>query len=397
MSKNEENSGKINSLETADVIALDQTASDKFKSGWNKFSKKVVSILKNPTLRYIVRRILSGLFTLFLIATVVFLLLRMIPKVNYLDQDAMQKMSSTQREVYTLQIYRKYGFDKPLIYQLLLFWRDIIPIIPHRYCLEYSFTDSTYTEMVCKVGKEKLYWMHLGQSQILEKNSTIWSILQKRMPISFGMSVITTLVTYILAYPLGVVMAKNKGKLVDKIGNGYIVLSLALPSLVFYCVIWIIFQKIGLGASYSPTDKNYLVLIGPIFAMVFLSVPGQAMWVRRFMVDEGDADYVKFARSKGLTENRIMFTHVLRNAIVPLVRNFPAAFVGAIIGSYYAELVWSIPGTGRLLIRALDPIKPDNELVQGLVIVYAGISMISFLLGDIATVFADPRIKLTKK
>ena len=371
-----------------------------FKKIGNFFKMIGIAIyhfFKNPTVLYILRRIGSSLVTLFLVATVVFLLLRIIPKENYLNIDAMNKMSSeAAKEVYRQTIYKQYGFDKPLIVQLAYFWRDIIPVIPHRYCLEYKFVDNTFSEMVCKPGESKIFWMYLGQSKILEKNKTIWDILGSKMPISFGISIISTLITYIIGYPLGVMMAKNKGKLVDKLGNGYIILSLALPSLIFYCIIWLLFMKMGLGATFSPSEKNYAVLIGPIFAMVFLSVPGQAMWVRRFMVDEGDADYVKFARSKGLSENRIMFTHVLRNAAVPLVRNFPAAFVGSIIGSYYAESVWSIPGTGRLLITAMNAQKPDNELVQGLTIVYAAISMIAFLLGDIVTVFADPRIKLTK-
>ena len=112
------------------------------------------------------------------------------------------------------------------------------------------------------------------------------------------------------------------------------------------------------------------------------------------MVDELSSDYVKFARSKGLSENRIMYTHVLRNAIVPLVRNIPATFVGAIIGSYFVEAIWKIPGTGALLINGLQ--KIDVPVIQGLTVIYALLGMISFLLGDIITVFFDPRIKLTE-
>lgn len=355
--------------------------------------QSIVSFIKSPTFRYIVKRIVSSIFTLFLVATVVFLLLRLVPKENYINLDKTNKMDELGKQIYVETMLEKYGLNKPVLVQLLNFWRDIIPFIPHTYCIKdgYNFNTNTY---YCTEEQVKVFY--LGKALFNEAGKPVTEIIATKMPISFWMSIISTLLTYMFGYPLGIFMAKNKGKLVDKLGNGYIILSLAIPSLVFYCALWLLFQKMGIGAFYSDYDKNYIVLAAPIFAMVVLSVPGTAMWARRFMVDEGDADYVKFARSKGLSENRIMFTHVFRNAVVPLVRNFPAAFVGAIIGSYYAEQVWSIPGTGRLLINALNIQKPDNVLVQGLVILYAAISMVSFLLGDIVTIFTDPRIKLTK-
>lgn len=371
--------------------------STKAKNFFQNSGKKFVSFWKNPTTIYILKRILSSFVTLFLVATVVFLLLRFIPKENYVDTNALQKIPTDKgKELYRQAIFREYGLDKPLLQGLWNFWLDIIPIIPRRHCLEHAFTDETFTNMICKPEANKVYLFYLGKSARYERGKTVMEVMSHRMPISFVISLISTFFTYILAYPLGVMMAKNKGKLVDKIGNGFIILNLAIPSLVFYFIIWIIFGSI-FGGAYSPAEQNYEALIAPILAMTILAIPGQAMWVRRFMVDEGDADYVKFARSKGLSENRIMFTHVFRNAMVPLVRNLPAAFVGSIIGSYYAEMVWNIPGTGRLMIRAMNVQTPDNELVQGLVIIYSAISMISFLLGDIATIFADPRIKLMKK
>ena len=136
-------------------------------------------------------------------------------------------------------------------------------------------------------------------------------------------------------------------------------------------------------------------LIPPIFCVVFLSIPGVCIWVRRFMIDELTSDYVKFARSKGLGETQIMYTHVLRNAMMPLVRNIPGTFLGAIVGSYYIETIWGIPGTGILLTTALSATDLDIPVIQGLTVLYASISMISFLLGDLITVFFDPRVKIT--
>lgn len=347
----------------------------------------------HPNMIYCLKRIGSGLITLFLICTAVFLLLRMVPKTGYYDQEVLRKLNTQEaKQNYMDQIDKRYGFDKPIVVQLLSFYRDILPI-PTTYCVKDSFKDNTYSEIICREEATRL--IYLGKSLIVEKNVDVSTLMAEKFPISMAISLISTVLTYLVGYPLGVIMAKNKGKAADKAGNAWIVLNLAIPGLVFYFILWRLFLMMGFPGTY--TKGNIVALIPPIIAMTILSIPGTAMWVRRFMVDEGDADYVRFARSKGLSENKIMFTHVLRNAAVPLVRNIPAAFIGSIVGSYYIENVWSIPGTGRLLITAMDPSKPDNSLVQGLVIIYAAISMISFILGDIATVFADPRIKLVKK
>lgn len=368
----------------------------------------------HPNLKYAVTRMVTGLITLLLIAGCVFLLLRMIPKDGYYSKAVLQKLNTpAEQQRYKDSIDKKYGFDLPKIVQLRDFYWDILPI-PRTYVTKYGFTDDTFTETVPTEWVTRL--IYLGESQQVSPNTTTLDLLIEKIPVSFQISIISTILTYVFAYPMGVAMARHKGKWQDKLGNGFIVLNFAIPALVFYLIIWRV-AILLLAALQSPlttimpnvpwseyrkafstysADYPIASIVPGIFSITFLSIPGVAMWVRRFMVDEGDSDYVKFARSKGLSEKAIMYKHVLRNAIVPLVRNFPAAFIGAIIGSYFVEKVWGIPGTGRLLITAMNPVSPDNGLVQGLVIVYAALSMISYILGDIVTMIVDPRIKLTK-
>jgi len=347
---------------------------------------------------YALRRLITGLFTLVLVAGAVFLLLRLVPKEGYYDLGAMQKMSKLQKVAYKQSVDKKYGFDKPIIQQLGSFYWDILPI-PRKYATAYEYTDLTFTEQ--RVSEWTTYLIYLGESATTDPGKLVSETLKERIPISFRISIIATIITYLCAYPLGVYMARRKDKAADKIGNAFIVLNLAIPGLVFYLLLNSLGRSISVaeGVNFGVYDSSHPVatVIPAIFAISFLGIPGVAMWVRRFMVDEGDADYVKFARSKGLSENKIMYTHVLRNAIVPLVRNFPAAFVGAIVGSYFVEKIWNIPGTGILLITAMNPTSPDNVVVQSLTIIYAAISMVSYILGDIATVLVDPRIKLTNK
>ena len=244
-------------------------------------------------------------------------------------------------------------------------------------------------------------WVFLGRS-LYSNPKDVVELLKSRMGISFSISLITVFFTYLLAYPLGVGMAKKPGGLVDKLGNIFLVLNYAIPALVFYLIMNMILGRPdgifgAFGFSYFYDAERLITLVPPIFCMVFLSIPGTSIWVRRFMIDELSSEYVKFARSKGLSENRIMYTHVLRNAAVPLIRNIPATLLLAIIGSYYVETIWGIPGTGNLLISALKSSKPDVPVIQGLTVIYAALSMSAFLLGDIVTIFFDPRIKLTSK
>jgi oligopeptide transport system permease protein len=121
---------------------------------------------------------------------------------------------------------------------------------------------------------------------------------------------------------------------------------------------------------------------------------GIGLWVRRYMVDEFTADYVKFARSKGLKENRIMTIHILRNTVVPLVRTFPSAVIGALLGSYFIENMYGIPGIGNALMVAQN--TSNAWLIQGIILFSALLSVLSYLFGDIVTAAVDPRISFTK-
>ena len=189
-------------------------------------------------------------------------------------------------------------------------------------------------------------------------------------------------------------MASRKDKFIDKFGKIYSVLIDAIPAIVYYFLIMILFQRVlNLTTFFDRYDPS--TWLAPLLSLIIAGIPGIAIWVRRYMVDELGSDYVKFAKAKGLSKNRIMFVHVLRNAVVPLVRTIPTAFIFSLLGSYYVEKIYSIPGLGQTLINAIN--KQDNPLVQGLVIIFAFVSTFAYLIGDITTAMVDPRISLTSK
>jgi len=363
-------------------------------------TSKIGNALKNRTFLYILKRVLSSLLTLLLLVILITCLLRLLPDSKFYSQgDYNLIRAKSGQEVadrwLSIELY-KYGIldingNRISVFQSVIkYLYYILPI--------YKSVPITWNSSYTKVIKYWTGFSYFGKSTIM--NKYVLDCFNDGIGISFTVSIFAILFAYLVGLPLGVAMAKKPGGVADKIGNIFIVLNYAIPALVFYLIMNTIcgmkngpFGWANFGFFYDENNP-VLSLIPPIFCLGFLGIPGITIWVRRFMTDELSSDYVKFARSKGISENMIMRKHVLRNAIVPLVRDIPATILGAMVGSYYVETIWKIPGTGKLLVNALQNTPPDIAVIQGLTLIYGAMSMLSFLLGDIVTVFCDPRIKL---
>ena len=189
-------------------------------------------------------------------------------------------------------------------------------------------------------------------------------------------------------------MALNKNKLLDKIGTMYIVLINAIPAAIYYLFIQIYLTgRFNLPILFS-SDKPISFIL-PTISMSLGGIASYAMWMRRYMVDEINRDYVKLARAKGMKNSKIMIYHVLRNAFVPMAQYLPSAILFTIAGSIYIESLYSIPGMGGLLVDAIQ--RQDNTLVQALVLIYSSIGIFGLFIGDMAMAILDPRIILSKK
>lgn len=188
-------------------------------------------------------------------------------------------------------------------------------------------------------------------------------------------------------------MAKSKNSILDKLGNGYIVFINAVPAAIYYLVIQLYVTDVcKLPMLFDKSNPVSWIL--PLISMSLGNIAAYAMWMRRYMVDEMNSDYVKLARAKGVSEKNIMVHHVLRNAFVPMAQYLPASILYTIAGSIYIESLYSIPGMGGLLVEAIQ--RQDNPLVQGLVIIYSSLGILGLVLGDIAMSITDPRIKLQR-
>ena len=193
---------------------------------------------------------------------------------------------------------------------------------------------------------------------------------------------------------MGLFMGRFKSRWPDKLGTAIIVLIQAVPAAVYYLYIQMYgTTALGVGLLFDASNWKYWVL--PVCSMSLSNVAFYAMWLRRYMVDESNKDYVRLARAKGVSENNIALRHIFRNAMVPLVQYIPSAFLNTVVGSIYIESLYSIPGMGGLLVTCVQ--RHDNTMVQGIVLLYACVGIIGLILGDLLMVLIDPRISFGKK
>lgn len=212
---------------------------------------------------------------------------------------------------------------------------------------------------------------------------------------SFVIGIFEVLLAYILGFPLGIIMARNKDKFIDKIGTLYIVFIIAVPSLAYIFLFKAIGGKIGLPTTFDLEKTTRMMYILPIISLALPAIAGLMKWMRRFMIDQINSDYVKFARSGGLTENEIFVKHILKNASVPMVHGIPADLIFAMTGAIITERVYSVPGAGNMLTEAIN--KYDNGVIVGMTLFYAVLSIIALVLGDIMMAVVDPRISFDTK
>lgn len=307
--------------------------------------------------KYIIIRLLRSVITLFIIVLLVFSLLRLMPIEGYfgagydkLDEDQIQA---------TLD---KYGLNDSLPVQFKNFISDLLQ-------------------------------GDLGRSITYRKNVQVSKIIAPKIKYSIYFGLVSLGLSLVLGFSLGILMARHKDGIADRLGTVYIVIINAVPAAVYYLLIQLNVSKIlGWPMLFDPERPISWVL--PAISMSLSGIASYAMWIRRYMVDELNKDYIRLARAKGLENRKIMVRHVLRNAFIPMAQYLPSSILWTIGGSIYIESLYSIPGMGGLLVDAIQ--KQDNSLVQIMVIVYSVIGILGLVLGDVLMGFVDPRIKFVK-
>lgn len=215
--------------------------------------------------------------------------------------------------------------------------------------------------------------------------------------LSFIIGIAALLLSYAIGLPFGILMASSKGKLLDKIGLGFVTFMISIPSLAFIYFIRYANAMVLKLPDKFPTfgSSNILSYISPIMILGILSVSGLIIWVRRYMIDQSTSDYVKFARAKGLSQQETFLKHILRNAIIPIAQGLPSAIIATIGGAVMTETIFSAPGMGKMLPDAVNNF--NNPMIVALTFIFTVLSIFSVFAGDILITFIDPRISLATK
>lgn len=304
--------------------------------------------------KYVCKRLLQSMVTLVIVATTVFLLLRLMPEEGYFAE-GYDKMDEAQIEAALTDM----GLRDPLPIQLKNFF----------------------------VG---LLHGDLGKSIVFRPKVPITKIIGPKIPYSLYFGLASIVISLGLGIPLGMLMARFKGKAVDNLGSAYVVAIKAVPAAVYFLFLQL-YVSSALGVPMLFDERKPVSWILPAICMSLGGIANYAMWIRRYMVDELNKDYIKLARAKGLKNSLVMSRHVIRNAFVPMAQQLPTN----ILMTISVESLFSIPGMGGLLVSAIQ--RQDNTLVQALVLIYSCIGILGLFLGDLLMALCDPRIKLGKK
>ena len=214
---------------------------------------------------------------------------------------------------------------------------------------------------------------------------------------SFLMGIFAMLLAYGLGLPFGLLMARRKDKLADKLGMVYIIFIIAVPSLAYiYLFRYLMTSAFDLPTvftTYGPGDIRSWIL--PVISLSLPSIAGLMLWTRRYVVDQMNSDYVKFAKAKGLNQGEIFRGHIFKNAIIPIAHGIPASLAGCITGAIITEAIYSVGGMGKMLPSAIN--QYNNVMIIALAFMFSTVSVLSVLAGDILITKVDPRISLSEK
>ncbi len=235
----------------------------------------------------------------------------------------------------------------------------------------------------------------LGNSYRIRHGVSVLEIIADKFPISMAIGLCSLGLALILGVVLGILQARYKGGILDNVCAGYTIFINAVPHLVSYTLImYVCAHLFNMPMTYR---SNFPVLsaIPPILCLSTASTASYMLWMRRYMVDELNKDYIRLAQLKGFTTTQVMFRHVMKNAFLPLAQYLPYNILLTVGGSLLAESFFSVPGMGPLLTQAIS--RYDTNLVQAIVLFYATLGILGVFVGDLLLGILDPRISLTKK
>jgi len=341
-------------------------------------------------LSYILKRILLMVPTLFGALAITFVVIQFVPggPVEQLMAEARANQrgggegggyrASRDNDAKQIAALKKqYGFDKPA---------------PER-----------FVEMIGNFLR-----FDLGRSFL--QNKDVWQLIKEKLPVSISLGLWTFLFTYLISIPLGVIKAVREGSRFDAVTSMIVLIGYAIPGFVLGLFLIVLFAG-GTFFEWFPlrglTSDNWAALSWPariadyfwhitlpLICMVIGSFAIVTMLTKNTFVEEMRKQYVLVARAKGLSQRRVLYKHIFRNALIPLITGFPAAFVGAFFaGSVLIETLFSLDGLGLLSYESV--VRRDYPVVLGSLYLFTLIGLVVKLIADLLYVLVDPRVQFS--
>ena len=302
--------------------------------------------------RYILRRILSGLITLFVVITITFFMMRAIPGGHFTDAKAIP-------EFVAQKMSERYGLNDPVYVQYMRYLSGILRL-------------------------------DLGPSYRYE-GMTVNEIIADSFPVSCAVGGLALLFSLMAGIPAGVISALKRGKWQDRLAMVLATVGVTVPSfvvaslLVYVLAMRLGWVNVGFWDGISTAWLPALTLA--LYPAAFIS-----RLVRSGMLEVLGQDYIRTAYAKGLSERRVIYLHALKNAVIPVITYLGPLTAGILTGSFVIEQVYGVPGLGTFFVTSIS--NRDYTTIMGVTIFYSAILVAFNTAADICLSFADPRIKL---
>lgn len=304
------------------------------------------------TAKYVLKRIMMAILTIFVAATITFFLMKLVPGSPF--------ASEKTNEIAQQALNEKYGLDKPVLVQY-------------------------------KIYLQQLLQGDLGVSYKLQKNVPVATIIKQSFPISAKIGAMSITFALLVGIPLGCISALKRGKWADSVIRVVSTLGIAVPSFVIATASMLIFAiEFKLLPTYGLSKPSSYIL--PVFTLGFYPMCYITRLVRSSMLDSLGQDYIRTARAKGMSEFVVTFKHALKNSLIPVITYLGPLVAFTLTGGFVVEKVFNIPGLGRYFIKAID--ARDYNLIMGTTVFLASFIILMNLLCDILYKLVDPRIKL---
>lgn len=307
---------------------------------------------------YIIRKVINMIPTLLGVCLIVFVLFNLVA-----PDPALLLLGKHGTVEQIAQIHRELGLDRP-------FWVQYLDIVKSAFTMDFGYSWSSKQE--------------------------IWTMIKNGAMPSLAITAPAFVVANSLAISISLLVAFYRGKVIDKAVAIVCVAMMSIPSLAYILFGQYFFSyKLGLFeiAGYEPGFPNFIpYVLLPIVLSVIIEIGPEVRYYRTAIMDEIFQDYVRTARSKGLSERVILFKHVLKNAMIPILTSLIMQIPFLVLGGILIESFFSIPGLGGLTIKAIN--TSDFPVIKAMTILSAIAFMVFNLITDIMYTVVDPRLKL---